>query len=84
MPSSYGSLQSPTLEKMNNLEANSGRRGTMRGFSFGMGRTRRSRQHMLKNYRSHRWRSFCTRDIVYCICMSTLVLLAVFSAVNNG
>lgn len=31
MPSSYGSIR----EKMNNLEANSGRRGSMRGFSFG-------------------------------------------------
>jgi len=36
MPSSYGSLESPSLRKMNgNLEANSGRRGGMRGFNIG-------------------------------------------------
>lgn len=36
MPSSYGSLESPSLSKMNgNLEANSGRRGGMRGFNIG-------------------------------------------------
>ena len=36
MPSSYGSLESPSLRKMNgNLETNVGRRGGMGGFSIG-------------------------------------------------
>ena len=54
MPSSYGSLESPSFRKMNgNLEANAGRRGGMREFGIGMEYQRQWRFHTTEGFTGH-------------------------------